>query len=153
MPTEHATVCTYTGPAGERHEITVDVDATGSFRVLDVGPARTLLVERLGGADDDPARAIACARDYAAQVVAYHAARAPTCRCRRRSAATRWCCGGGESRPPRCRRPPDAPWPSRARRPRRARRKDGGGWRGPAGRGRDTPAAMARPPTTTARPR
>ena len=73
MPTAHATVCVYTDPADGRHEVAVDVDATGSFRVLDVGPARTLLVERLGGADDDPSRAIACARDYAAQVAAFHA--------------------------------------------------------------------------------
>ena len=61
MPTAHATVCVYTDPADGRHEVAVDVDATGSFRVLDVGPAHTLLVERLGGADDDPSRAIACA--------------------------------------------------------------------------------------------
>jgi hypothetical protein len=73
MPYPHATVITYTDPAGARHAVAVDVDRGGAFRVLDVGPARTLLVERLAGYDDDPDRALACARDYAAQVAEYQA--------------------------------------------------------------------------------
>ena len=139
-----------------RHEITVDVDATGSFRVLDVGPARTLLVERLGGADDDPARAIACARDYAAQVAAFHAgARAdlPLAAAARPPAGRAAARATSPARRARCRRPPDgAPWPPRARRAGAPPAATAGGRRGPARAGRDTAAAMARPPGTPARP-
>jgi hypothetical protein len=67
----HTTISTYTDAHGARHEIAVDVDAGGRFRVLDVTADEALVVALLRGYDDDAARAMSCAADYARQITEY----------------------------------------------------------------------------------
>lgn len=60
----YTTIANYTDTTGAEHEIAVDIDAGGRFRVLDLGCTETLLVDVLRGFDDDADRAIACAEEY-----------------------------------------------------------------------------------------
>jgi len=64
MQPRYTTIANYTDASGAEHEIAVDIDAGGRFRVLDLGCAETLLVDVLRGFDDDADRAIACAEEY-----------------------------------------------------------------------------------------
>ncbi len=67
----HITICTYADADGARHEIAVDVDPGGRFRVLDLTAEEACVVALLRGADDDAERAMSCAADYARQITDY----------------------------------------------------------------------------------
>jgi hypothetical protein len=64
MQPRYTTIAHYTDAAGTGHEIAVDIDAGGRFRVLDLSCSETLIVDVLRGFDDDADRAIACAEEY-----------------------------------------------------------------------------------------
>jgi hypothetical protein len=63
----HAVNPCYHDGAGALHEVRVKRTPGGSWRVLDVGPRDTELVEELTGRDDGRSQAEALARDYATQ--------------------------------------------------------------------------------------
>ena len=65
MQPRYTTIANYCDAVGVEHEVAVDVDAGGRFRVIDIAADETLLVELLRGFDDDADRAIACAQEYA----------------------------------------------------------------------------------------
>ncbi len=67
----HITICTYADADGARHEIAVDVDPGGRFRVLDLTAEEACVVALLRGADDDAEPAMSCAADYARQITDY----------------------------------------------------------------------------------
>lgn len=71
MHRRHITISTYADADGARHEIAVDVDPGGRFRVLDIAGEQALVVALLRGADDDAERAMSCAADYARQITDY----------------------------------------------------------------------------------
>jgi hypothetical protein len=71
MSHRHTTISTYADADGARHEIAVDVDPGGRFRVLDLTGDEALVVALLRGADDDAERAMSCAADYARQITDY----------------------------------------------------------------------------------
>ncbi len=53
------------------HEVLVDLDATGAWRVLDKSTDQTLVIERLDGVDDDDEQAVATAVSYLRQLEAF----------------------------------------------------------------------------------
>ena len=57
----------YRDASGALHHVCVDRAPCGFWRVLDVGPTATRLVEELTGCDDERPQAEALARDYAQQ--------------------------------------------------------------------------------------
>ena len=57
----------YRDAGGAVHHVCVDRSPCGFWRVLDVGPTGTRLVEELTGCDDERPQAEALARDYAQQ--------------------------------------------------------------------------------------
>ena len=89
MQPRYTTIANYCDAAGVEHEVAVDVDAGGRFRVIDVAADETLLVELLRGFDDTTDRAIACAQEYARIIGSTWPASAPTCPSRTRSGAAR----------------------------------------------------------------
>jgi hypothetical protein len=71
MHPRYTTIANYTDAAGTKHEIVVDIDAGGRFRVLDLSCSETLIVDVLRGFDDDADRAIACAEEYHRAICEY----------------------------------------------------------------------------------
>ena len=63
----HRLTPTYRDATGAVHHVRVEPAPCGCWRVLDVGPAETRLVEELTGCDDERPQAEALARDYAQQ--------------------------------------------------------------------------------------
>jgi hypothetical protein len=59
----------YRDAAGVEHRMRLERSPSGGWRVLDVGPHETVLVEELSGRDDHRPQAEALARDYATQAV------------------------------------------------------------------------------------
>jgi hypothetical protein len=62
----------YRAADGSTHEVVVARTPEGRWRVLDVVPAATLIVETLTGYDDRSAQAEALAREYASEQQAFH---------------------------------------------------------------------------------
>jgi hypothetical protein len=57
----------YRDAAGVEHRMRLERSPSGCWRVLDVGPHESVLVEELSGRDDHRPQADALARDYATQ--------------------------------------------------------------------------------------
>jgi hypothetical protein len=62
----------YRAADGSKHEVVVARTPEGRWRVLDVVPTATRIVETLTGYDDRRAQAEALAREYASEQQAFH---------------------------------------------------------------------------------
>ncbi len=65
--TAHTLSARYRDAAGVEHRIRLERSPSGCWRVLDVGPHETVLIEELTGHDDHRSQAEALALDYATQ--------------------------------------------------------------------------------------
>ncbi len=63
----------YHDSAGVEHLVLIDLHSSGVWQVIDRSGDRTLLIERLDGADDGDEQAVALAESYLTLVRAFHA--------------------------------------------------------------------------------